>query len=156
MREAFGDIWEMDGDGLCILTNRCLRKDGRAIMGGGIAKQALQRYPRIDNTLGQHLVLVPNNLVTTLVLDTIREQRIISFPTKRDWKDDADLELIRKSAHALMRYIDAHRLGEVLLPRPGCGLGNLDYQIVKSEIEPILDDRVVVVTYEEANVQEES
>jgi len=35
---------------------------------------------------------------------------------------------------------------KVYLPRPGCGYGYLDWEIVKKELEPILDDRFIVIT----------
>jgi hypothetical protein len=147
MLELTGNIWDLDGDGLCITTNRIVKEDGRAVMGAGIAKQCLERYPGVDKVLAYHIQEWPNNLITTLVIDFVRQQRIISFPTKYDWRDDSDLKLIVKSANQLMDYIKWNKLGEVLLPRPGVGMGNLDWEVVKATIAPILDDRVIVVAY---------
>lgn len=41
----------------------------------------------------------------------------------------------------------------VLLPRPGCGNGKLQWDFVKREIEDLLDDRVTIVNWKkESNI----
>jgi hypothetical protein len=74
---------------------------------------------------------------------------ILSFPVKHNWFEKADMDLIRRSCRELMEVADELGLLEesALLPRPGCGNGKLDWSDVKREIEPILDDRISVVTF---------
>ena len=40
----------------------------------------------------------------------------------------------------------ARQAAEIILPRPGCGSGGLDWKDVRPRIEQILDDRFVLIT----------
>ena len=78
---------------------------------------------------------------------------IVSFPVKNHWKEDADLKLIEMSCRQLKKMVDKLGWEVVLLPRPGCGLGNLSW---KKKVKPIMkkyfgyDDRIVLVHKQEA------
>ena len=50
----FGNMWDAYGecDLFCITTNSTLTNDDRLIMGGGIAREALDRFPGIDLACG--------------------------------------------------------------------------------------------------------
>jgi hypothetical protein len=72
--------------------------------------------------------------------------RIVSFPVKHRWQDAADLELIKRSALELVELVDRNAWArKIKLPRPGCGNGRLRWSDVKPVLEPLLDDRFVVV-----------
>jgi hypothetical protein len=73
-----------------------------------------------------------------------KDIHIVAFPTKHHWKNPSDLELIKKSAKELMDLINKNGWTKVYLPRPGTGLGNLEWDVVKAELEKILDDRVII------------
>jgi len=47
----------------------------------------------------------------------------------------------------LAELTEEHDLGTVVLPRPGCGNGQLDWSDVHPVIAPILPDSVHVITY---------
>lgn len=144
MREEYGNIWNMKSDVLCITTNGFVKNNGRAVMGAGIAKEAKDRIPGIDMILGQS-ISKHGNRVSFLFYDEIEGQDIWSFPVKHNWFEKADMELIRRSCRELMNKLPHDQTA--LLPRPGCGNGRLKWQDVKREIEPILDDRITVVTF---------
>jgi hypothetical protein len=56
-------------------------------------------------------------------------------------------ELIKKSSRELMHLIERNNWSTVLLPRPGAGNGELSWNDeVKPLIEPILGDRVIIVS----------
>jgi len=55
--------------------------------------------------------------------------------------------LIRQSARQLVEMADKFGWGSVVLPRPGCGNGGLDWDDVRPILEAILDDRFTVVTF---------
>lgn len=71
---------------------------------------------------------------------------LISFPVKHKWFEAADLSLIERSAKQLMLLISCTEFEKVLLPRPGCGNGRLQWADVKKVLEPILDERVYIVS----------
>jgi hypothetical protein len=146
----------MPGDAICITTNGFVKKNGEAVMGRGIAKEAANSFPEFPRILGDSIFRNGNHLNVFFEMihhyngDTGEEysQDIVTFPVKHNWFEKADMELIRRSARELMKWADQLPHWErVLLPRPGCGNGKLDWSDVKREIEPILDDRISVVTF---------
>lgn len=146
MIEEYGDIWtlskDIPGSVVCVTTNGVVKSNGLAVMGRGIALQATKRCPEIQARLGDLLKFYGNRCFRI-------SQRIWTFPTKRDWKDDSDLELIKESCLQLMYMLDKFGVEVCYLPRPGCANGHLQWADVKAVIEPLLDDRVHIVTYEE-------
>lgn len=133
---------------ICVTTNGDIRKDGRAVMGAGIAREVRDRFPGIDKILAQKLK-ARGNRVSYLcdVPEFGIKARLLSFPTKNHWQDDSSLELIEASARELAAqfrraseyYLQAgERSPIVIIPRPGCSNGRLDWKLVKSRIAPIL------------------
>lgn len=155
MREQYGNIWHLKGDAICITTNGFVKKNGEAVMGAGIAKEAKNFWPELPKLLGNKIKEQGNHVHVFWGLSKIMnyfdglpiERDIISFPVKHNWWEVADMELIRRSAKELMYWVEEGHIDKVLLPRPGCGNGKLDWIDVKREIEPILDDRISVVTF---------
>lgn len=145
MREARGNLWTFHDQGhwVCILTNGIVKADGTAVMGAGVAKQAADRFPDLPRLYGVALKEFGHHV------DYWDCFKLFVFPTKHHWQDPADLKLIEQSARELMQQLNEDDFtGPIYLPRPGTGLGGLDWESqVKSVIAPILDDRVVVVTY---------
>jgi len=146
MIEIVGDIWEQKCDWLCITTNGIVKKDGRAVMGKGIALQAKKRYPNIDRILAKK-IRERGNIVSSLLRDHENEKWIISFPTKDDWKKPSSLKLIAESAKQLKQHFDDYNLKPlVMLPRPGCSCGGLEWKDVKQILLNILvDDRFIII-----------
>lgn len=138
MLEEFGDFWTIQGDARCITTNGALRVSGYAIMGKGISLQAKQRYPKIEITLGRLIQRYGNH---TFKLGN----GLISFPTKWHWREDSDLELIKRSAQELVFLLKDDSAKRILLTRPGCGNGNLNWSEVKSCINNILIDNKFII-----------
>lgn len=157
MQEGFGDIWlyatEHRVDALCVNTNMTVA-DGKLIMGGGQARQARTRFPDLPKFWGQ------------MYSDSLRQGRehaeiviavsnrpdgdyhLVSFPTKYHPSEDSDLKLIERSARELLDTTNLRDWHNVVLGRPGCGLGGLDWEMVKPVIEPFLDDRFTVLGYD--------
>ena len=55
MKIVTGDIWKYPADVICIPTNGFIKRNGAAVMGRGVAKQATQRFIGIEFTIGEHL-----------------------------------------------------------------------------------------------------
>lgn len=152
MREAQGDLWEFLADARVVTTNGYVKLNGRAVMGRGVALQAVRRYPGIDGVLGAHLNTGGNH-VWILNADEPREPDfeyknvVLSFPVKHNWWEPADLALIERSARELVALANGYPEWQTIaLPYPGCGNGGLDWADVKPTIEGILDDRFVALT----------
>jgi hypothetical protein len=151
MKELKGDIWELAPKvgAICITTNGAIRNDGACVMGRGVALEAKKKFPGMDIMLG-YRIENSGNVVHDLGFTT-GGYYVFSFPVKHHWKQDADLLLIHDSAEQLVELCDKRYsdMEKILVPRPGCGNGNLDWkEQVKPVIEPILDDRFGVITNE--------
>ena len=150
MKEITGNIWEVEGDWICIPTNGFVKSDGTAVMGRGLAKQARQKFPGIEITLGRSLIATGN--IIHVLRRKEKEPVLLSFPTKEDWRDPADLELIQNSCRELRSYWRGAQLVDknpktVLLPRVGSGNGRLEWPKVKALLEVELpEDSFVVVS----------
>lgn len=133
------NIWEIQADWYCIPTNGIVKADGRAVMGAGLALDAVKRFPGIDKVLGELLKLQGN---WVHYLGKYDGYGLISFPTKHHWKHPSDLDLIRQSCDRLEvkreLYSDhAGRSLQAALPKVGCGLGGLDWE---KEVKPVLEE----------------
>lgn len=136
-----------------VTTNGIVRKDGDAVMGAGIAKYARDHFPGIAQALGLLLKKYGNHAYFMgSWTDQARSMANLSpgvfvatMPTKHDWRDDSDVNLIRRSAKELVAVADRNNLTKLYLPAPGCTNGRLDYL---AQVRPVLarelDERFVV------------
>ena len=152
MLEATGDLWILaKGSPLCITTNGDINSRGRAVMGRGIALEAAQRFPELPRELAKLIAMYGNHVHPLFwhpISGLVNLYFLISFPVKDDWREAADPKLILRSAIELVKLADRMLLDflKIYLPRPGCSNGHLKWEDVKPIIEPLLDDRFVVVT----------
>lgn len=147
MRYMTGDIWQLasDLDGWVVVpTNTQVRKDGAAVMGKGMAKDASDKFSGLSESLGRHIQRFG---------DTIYVSRpIICLPTKRDWRHPSRMEYIEKGCREIVelsRILNSvQHTQPILLPKLGCGLGGLNWE---RQVRPVVDailesDRFVLVT----------
>lgn len=145
MREVNGDLFELAaGKTLVVTTNGFTKKDGSAVMGRGCAAQAAAKWTDFPKLLGERLAQ-GGNVVNTFKYPGYKA--VFTFPVKTNWWEKADLELIATSARRLRWLVDAHKLDEVYVPRPGCGNGKLEWKDVKHVLESFFDDRFIIVDY---------
>ena len=141
MIEATGNLWQYHSDGevICITTNGMVNSQGDLIMGAGIALTAKDKYPLLPRLLGMHVNEHGNIPLFVPLL------KIISYPTKYDWRYKSSLKLIKNSAYLIKKIADKYSLERVYLPPPGCGHGKLSWTDVKPIIDPIFDDDRFIV-----------
>ena len=143
MLEVTRDIWDFPCDWLCITTNGIIDSKGKAAMGRGIAHQAKQKYPGIEDVLAKKL---KENGNIVFCLGEYDRKKIFSFPTKNHWRDKSDPNLIIKSAKELAAtWKEADYSAIVALPRPGCMNGGLLWEDVSKLIAPILDTDFFII-----------
>lgn len=149
MREVVGDLWSyVQTHAIAVPTNIGWTKDGRNVMGRGVAKQAAERYPGLASWYGAYCRerSVEAGVVSWSPVSDVAE--IVLFPTKPlaadpalSWRGSASLWLVEHSAWQLYRLCASggiHR--SVALPLVGCGNGNLAEEDVLPLLRKILDD----------------
>lgn len=142
MKEVFGNAWDLRKNYtyLGIATNGFVKSDGACVMGRGIALQLKQRDPKAPYRLGSR-IKANGNIVQKFY------GNVIAFPTKHNWWEKSDINLIKKSCKQLMELLGPNET--ILLPRVGCGNGGLDWNDVGPIVSKLLDDRVTIVHYKE-------
>jgi hypothetical protein len=139
MFETLGDIWAYAATGVIVITtNGSLTRDGRAIFGNGVAKQALRRYPGLAGISGRMLAANGNHVHDL-------GNGIVTFPVEDTPWSLPDLRLIARSAQELRQLADSSGWQQVVVPRPGCGGGGLEWQSVKPLLESCFDERFIVI-----------
>lgn len=168
MKEMFCNMLETDCDALVITTNGFVKNNGECVMGRGIAKQIADLCPYIPKLLG-NLITTKGNSVH--YLDTVNEVNLISFPVKPDYVINtgsnvvkhcntsigsktagflakADVNIIEQSLIQLVKLANKNPSWKtILIPRVGCGAGELNYQDIKPLMEKYLDDRFICCTF---------
>jgi len=171
MKEEKGDLFSYIGkvDALCITTNGFVKSNGNAVMGRGCALQAATRWSVITKLLGKH-IRAAGNVPHKLIQKDITW--IYSFPVKPinaiftgnnavthmipkfklgqcipGWACIADERIIEESARYMTEEANSCEYKCIVLPRPGCGAGELSWDIVKPILNKYLDGRFISVTY---------
>ena len=141
MHELVGDLWTEHACGavVAITTNGTVNKVGRAIMLNGCARQARERFPEILKTLGSLLGQHGNH-----VFDL--GHRIVSFPVEVDPHQVPETRLIDQSCRELVQLADYKGWQKIVVPRPGCGGGGLEWRDVKIILARHFDERFHIIT----------
>ena len=140
MIEISGNIWDWLGRAvIAVTTNGHVTRDGKASLGRGCARQAGERFPDIARRLGALLVEKGNHVHCL-------GDGIVSFPVEESPWSTPDLKLIARSARELRDLADEMELGRIVVPRPGCGGGGLDWRDVRPVVAEIFDERFYVIT----------
>lgn len=144
MIEVTGNLWTFPADVRCITTNGFVKKNGECVMGRGCAREAAKKLPQLPKLLGDFIKNNGNHV--GWLYGSTHGDIIFSFPVKHNWWERADLDLIARSAEEIKVAVPGKRT--VLIPRPGCGNGQLSWDDVKPVIEPILaDDRFKIISF---------
>lgn len=151
MIEIRCDMWEyrvVPGRKLvhCITTNGFVKSNGWAVMGRGTAAQAVSMFPTLPSLLGVHIEDNGNVIATFTLLTsyTLKQYVILTFPVKHKWWEPANLELIAQSSEDLRGLALKNPNTTYLLPRPGCGNGQLKWEQVKPIVSRLSDNVLVV------------
>lgn len=168
---ATGEKITIKPDALCIPTNGVVKLNGDAVMGRGCAKRAAITYPdlpvllgRLLERLGNHVHMIIINPKTTFVTFPVKpvwalcakdKSNVITYMQSKShvgatvpgWACKADLALIEQSAKELKDLTTKQKWSYVVLPRPGCGNGELDWKDVKPILDTHLDDRFYCIDF---------
>ena len=150
MIETTGDLWELarEADAVVITTNGAVNKKGEAVMGRGCALEAKQKFPWLAKAFATKLVESGNHVHQfTISPEQGMQMSLVTFPVKKSWFELADFVLIRRSGQELVALANVESWKKVVMPRPGCGNGGLEWGAVKQVLEDVLDERFFVTTY---------
>ena len=140
MVEVSGNIWDYLGRAVIALTtNGSLTRDGRAVVGRGVARQACSYCPDLPQRLGS-LLRRGGNHVHPL------GGGLVTFPVEETAWSHPDPMLIARSARELRGLADRERWETIVVPRPGCGGGGLDWKDVTPLLQPHFDNRFLVIS----------
>ena len=171
-RLSNGKLASIQPDIIGITTNGFCKKSGEADMGKGCAKTAASMDPRIPLRLGRAIQHNGNHVHELGLINGVLP--IVSFPVKPigetcktdksnvvrhmksrmipgqlvpGWACVASIEIIKRSARELLALTEAKHWSKIVLPRAGCGCGELCWEDVYKHLNKILDDRFYNITY---------
>ena len=137
-----GNLLESDSQALVNSVN-CV-----GVMGGGIAAQFKDRYPKNYKAYAKACKLgevVPGKMFVFEEDDGLYGKRyIINFPTKRHWRGKSKMEDIQSGLENLKKVIRENDIRSIAIPSLGAGLGGLEWREVRREIERALADMLDV------------
>jgi O-acetyl-ADP-ribose deacetylase (regulator of RNase III) len=141
-----GDIFDDDAEAIVNAVN-CV-----GVMGAGLALKFKERYPDYFADYYwkcRHGEILWGHIDTYEIAAPIENPRwIVSFPTKRHWKDESRIGTITFGLGQLGGWMRKERLTSAAIPALGCGLGGLAWDDVKRQFLllnsylPMLDLRV--------------
>lgn len=147
IRYTTGNLLEAKAEALVNTVNTV------GVMGKGIALMFKEAFPenyrlyrgaceKNEVRIGEMFVTKQNELIGSV-------KWIVNFPTKKHWKNKADLEWITDGLVALRSFIQGNNIHSIAIPPLGCGNGGLDWAIVRPEIVKALGDltRVDIFVY---------
>ncbi|PLX97524.1 MAG: ADP-ribose-binding protein [Desulfuromonas sp.] len=145
-----GDLWEFHRQGavIAVTTGGLVKKDGSCAMPNGCARQAAERYPKIPYVLGEQIRHFGMH-----VFDL--GNRIVAFPVENSPYENPELGIIARSCRELVELADYKGWCDIVVPRPGCGMGGLQWKEVAPILAAHFDERFRIIDKLE-NVNNES
>lgn len=127
-----GNIFDQDVEAIVNPVN-CI-----GIAGAGLALKLKVKYP--DNhhayTEACKFNCIDIGKVFAYRLDSKYNPKfIINFPTKNHWKYSSEMSHIKSGLQSLYPEIIKRKIKSIAIPMLGCGLGGLDWKMVKGLME---------------------
>jgi O-acetyl-ADP-ribose deacetylase (regulator of RNase III) len=132
-----GNLLEADVEAL-VNTVNCV-----GFMGKGIALQFKQAFPENFEAYQKDCKakkVRPGKMLVYETGEIFNPKYIINFPTKRHWRGSSKIEDIAAGLKMLIEEIKHYKIKSVAVPPLGCGLGGLDWNVVRPMIEKSFEE----------------
>jgi O-acetyl-ADP-ribose deacetylase (regulator of RNase III) len=123
-----GDILKADAEAL-VNTVNCV-----GIMGRGVALQFKKAFPanfKAYEIACKANLVQPGKMFVYDLNHLYNPRFVINFPTKRHWKGKSRIEDIQTGLADLINVVQQQNIHSIAIPPLGCGLGGLDWGVVK-------------------------
>lgn len=134
MKEKTCNLWTERAHYRCIPTTGATTSDGEAILETPVAKEAARRFHGLEADLGRLLTSRGNHVHEIA-------HGILSFPIQQFSWGGPSLAKIAQSARELAQLVGDKT---TLLPRPGCGAGELAWEDVAKALSSLPDNVIVI------------
>ena len=134
MQEKVCNLWIERADYRCIPTSGATNDEGAAIMDSGVGAEAAKKFHNIEFDLGMLLTSRGNHV-------HLIRPGLVSFPVQQYAWSGPSLQIIERSARELVQLVGE---AKTLLPRPGCGPGQLKWEDVAKALESLPDNVIVI------------
>ncbi len=128
-----GDIFESKADAWVNPV------DLSGIMGKGLAADFKHEFPANFKFYRDKGIKMETRLGKVELFHEKEGLTIINFPTKSSWKWDSKPEYIEMGLQDLVKTIKENNIKSIAIPGLGCGLGALDWDVVKTLLETHLN-----------------
>lgn len=107
----------------------------RGVMGKGLALVMAKRYRGL--LYHYRIACQTGNLQLghPWVYSIGKNQQVLCFATKDDWRDDSQMVWIEDSLQTLVKNYQDYNIESIAFPMLGCGLGQLDWE---KEVRPVM------------------
>lgn len=132
-----GDLLQSDAEALVNAVNTV------GVMGKGIALQFKNQYPenyKVYKAACNKGALIVGTILIVKDGDLFNQKFIVNFPTKQHWRSPSEISYIQDGLIALKKAIREYDIQSIAIPPLGCGLGGLDWNVVKAMIIEALQD----------------
>ncbi|MCK6683886.1 MAG: macro domain-containing protein [Thermoanaerobaculia bacterium] len=132
-----GNLLRADADALVNSVN-C-----EGFMGKGIALQFKRAFPANFDAYARACKngdVQPGRMLLFETGSMLGPRFIINFPTKRKWREKSRLSDVEEGLQALLTVVKEHGIQSIAVPPLGCGLGGLDWKVVKPMIERAFEE----------------
>jgi O-acetyl-ADP-ribose deacetylase (regulator of RNase III) len=126
------------------------------VMGSGLAKEFKRRFPEcFDSYLERCKTNDPIKKLCPGMVQVVEIEKkrvptkyVINFPTKDHYRAKSKSAFIEAGLEDLVRVVSALKICSLAIPKLGCGLGGLDWQVVKPLMEhklnPLVDTHIII------------
>lgn len=127
-----GNLLKADAEAL-VNTVNCVGHMGR-----GIALQFKQAFPDNFKAYEQACkaeTVQPGRMFIFETGNLMNPKYIINFPTKKHWRGESKIKDVEAGLRALVKEVKRLGIRSIAVPPLGCGMGGLDWKVVRPMIE---------------------